>query len=262
MRHIVIFSAALLLAATDLQAQPVLYGPNKNELVLQNQLDQQREAIMQLSRQIQTLHERVGGMTTVIEGLNRTVAELQASKSVPVSRPDTSGTLVVLEAKVARLESECVKRDELKDVARNSAGNGSEKKPPKEKEKAVSATSTKSNAALYSEGVRLFQKHKYSEAKKRFVATEDKGYKPAASNYYLGEIAYYTKNYQDAIFYFKKSAGLYDKASYIDTLLLHTAISLEKTGDKAQAKIFYQTVIDDYPEKESARIAKKKIDKL
>jgi len=67
----------------------------------------------------------------------------------------------------------------------------------------------------------------------------------AASNYYLGEIAYYTKNYQDAYFYFKKSAGLYDKASYIDTLLLHTAISLEKTGDKAQAKIFYQTVIDD-----------------
>jgi cell division protein FtsL len=67
MRHIVIFSTALLLAATVLQAQPVLYGPNKNELVLQNQLDQQREAIMQLSQQIQTLHERVGGMTTVIE---------------------------------------------------------------------------------------------------------------------------------------------------------------------------------------------------
>ena len=44
----------------------------------------------------------------------------------------------------------------------------------------------------YSEGVRLFQKKRYDEAKKRFVLTDTRGYKPAASNYYLGEIAYYT----------------------------------------------------------------------
>ena len=262
MRHILILSVTLLLGTTALQAQPVLYGPSKNELVLQSQLDQQREAIMQLSQQIQTLHERVGGMTTVIEGLNRTIAELRASNRTPIAQPNTSGTLVVLEAKVARLESECIKRDELKSALRNSGGKKSEKKAPKSQEEAASTLSTKSNATLYSEGVRLFQKHKYSEAKKRFIKTQEKGYKPAASNYYLGEIAYYTKNYQDAIFYFKKSAGLYDQASYIDTLLLHTAISLEKTGDKTQAKIFYQTVIDDYPGKESARIARKKIDKL
>jgi len=115
---------------------------------------------------------------------------------------------------------------------------------------------------LYSEGVRLFVKKRYSEAKKRFAITDIKGYKPAASNYYLGEIAYYTKKYEDAIFHFKKSAGLYDQASYIDVLLLHTAISLEKSGDKAQARAFYENIIENYQGKKSARIAKEKLKKL
>ena len=246
-----------------LQAQPVLYGPNKNELALQSQLDQQREAIMQLSQQIQTLHERVGGMTTVIEGLNRTIGELRASKN---SQPENSGSLVVIEARIAKLEGECVKKNELQKLSRPSPGadkkNTGKKSSSKNGEKDVASLDIKSNATLYREGVRLFQKNKYDEAEKRFSLTNKKGYKPAASNYYLGEIAYYTKNYNDAIFYFKKSAELYDQASYIDTLLLHTAISLEKTGDKTQAKAFYQTIIDGYPEKKSAKIAKKKIKNL
>ena len=235
------------------EANPVLYGPNKNERALQTQLDQQREAIMQLSQQIQTLHERIGGMTTVIEGLSRSIGELQASKR---AHTEGSGSLAVIEAKIARLESECSQ----KEMPRRKSGSGGHFRA--ESEKSVDPLAGKKRAVLYSEGVRLFQKHRYDEAKKHFAMTRKKGYKPAASTYYLGEIAYYTKNYNDAIFYFKKSAELYDKAGYIDTLLLHTAISLEKSGKREEAKAFYQTVIDGYPGKKSASIARKKIKKL
>ncbi len=120
----------------------------------------------------------------------------------------------------------------------------------------------KSTSKLYSEGVRLFANKRYDEAKKRFDITDVEGYKSAASNYYLGEISYYTKKYEDAIFYFKKSAGLNDQASYIDTLLLHTAISLEKSGDMGQASIFYENIIANYPAKRSAEIAKEKLKKF
>jgi len=120
----------------------------------------------------------------------------------------------------------------------------------------------KSNATLYREGVRHYIKHHYSDAKKCFSVTDTKGYKPAASNFYLGEIAYYTKAYEDAIFYYKKSAGIFDKASYIDTLLLHTAISLDKTGEKEQAKVFYENIIETYPEKKTAQIAKSRLKRL
>jgi len=40
---------------------------------------------------------------------------------------------------------------------------------------------------------------------------------------------------------------------------LHTAISLENTSDKAQAKLFYETIIQKYPARESAKIAKNKL---
>jgi len=142
------------------------------------------------------------------------------------------------------------------------------KKLTKNRTKTLTSTSPStslngnSTSKIYSEGVRLFIKQRYDEAEKRFTITDTKGYKPAASNYYLGEIAYYTKKYEDAIFFYKKSVSLYDQASYIDVLLLHTAISLEKTGDKAQAKTFYKNIIDNYPDKKSAKIAKEKLKKL
>ena len=117
-------------------------------------------------------------------------------------------------------------------------------------------------ATLFTEGVRLFGNSRYDEAKKRFIITDKKNYKSAASNYYLGEIAYYTKQYEDAIFHYKKSAGLYDQASYIDTLLLHTGISLENIGDKAQAQAFYENIIANYPGKKTAEIAKQRLQKL
>jgi TolA-binding protein len=55
---------------------------------------------------------------------------------------------------------------------------------------------------------------------------------------------------------------LYDQASYIDTLLLHTAISLEKNGDKGQARAFYENIVENYQGKKSAKIAKEKLKKL
>jgi regulator of replication initiation timing len=120
----------------------------------------------------------------------------------------------------------------------------------------------KSMATLYSEGVRHFFKKRYTQAQERFVITDKKGHKPAASNYYLGEIAYYTDQPSEAIFHFKKSAGLYGDASYMDTLLLHTAISLLKTGEIGQARAFFENIIATYPEKKTAKIAQDKLKTL
>jgi len=247
-----------LLAGTICASGSPLFGPSKNELAMQQELEQNRNTINFLKQRVKELNERVDGLTTVIEGLNATVGELQMMQHSQPAQNSTSSDLSLLEAKVSKLESECIKKGE----ARRPGGSASGRSHTGKSKKEVSAPVGKSKSTLYSEGVRLFQKHQYDEAKKRFASTADNHYKPAASNYYLGEIAYYTKNYQDAIFYFKKSAGIYDQAGYMDTLLLHTAISLEKTGDKAQAKNFYQTVIDSYPGKKSAKIAKKNIQKI
>ncbi|MBN2825137.1 MAG: tetratricopeptide repeat protein, partial [Campylobacterales bacterium] len=119
-----------------------------------------------------------------------------------------------------------------------------------------------SNATQYASAVRLYNKKLYSQAKAIFKKLDKEEFKSAPTNYYLGEIAYFTKRYEDAIYYFKKSASLYPKASYMHTLLLHTAISLEKSGQKSEAAKFYRKIVNEYSNSSSVSIAKIRLEKL
>jgi TolA-binding protein len=181
------------------------------------------------------------------------------NSSLKTSTSSDDALLKKLAAMIDDINANYVSKEELQKALGGKVTVKSPVKAGNIKEDSLENTNT---AELYSEGVRYFVKQHYDEAKKRFTITDAKGYKPAASNYYLGEIAYYTKKYEDAIFYFKKSAGLYDKASYIDTLLLHTAVSLENTGDKGQARVFYENIIENYAGKKTAKIAKERLKKL
>ncbi len=201
----------------------------------------------------------------LVEGLSASIYELQQSKSTDTSSLKSSTSsddalLKKLAAMIDDINANYVSKEELQ----KALGGKITAKPPIKKaaNKTEDSLESTNTTELYSEGVRYFVKQHYDEAKKRFTITDAKRYKPAASNYYLGEIAYYTKKYEDAIFYFKKSAGLYDKASYIDTLLLHTAVSLENTGDKGQARVFYENIIENYAGKKTAQIAKERLKKL
>ncbi len=120
-------------------------------------------------------------------------------------------------------------------------------------------TSSKSSKELLVEAKAFFKKDYFTNAKPIFQELVSKNYRPAESNFYLGEIEYYRKNYKNALHYFKTSMTLYDKASYLPKLLLHSAISFEKLGDNENAQNFYSTIIDIYPESNEAKQASKKI---
>ncbi len=119
-----------------------------------------------------------------------------------------------------------------------------------------------SNASQYALAVRLYNKKEYDQAKTIFVKLEKEEFKVAPTSYYLGEIAYFSKRYEDAIYYFKKSAKLYPKASYMHTLLLHSAISLEKSDQKSEAIKFYRKIVNEYSDSSSVSIAKIRLEKL
>jgi TolA-binding protein len=220
-----------------------------------------KKTIAVLKRKVAQQEERIDGLTSIVEGLNASIAEL---KEVGISTSGAGGNntalLKELGEMIDKINDNYVSKEQLQRALKGKYVPSS--KSSKSKVKPKESLDGKSASKLYSEGVRLFVKKRYDEAKKRFTITDTKGYKPAASNYYLGEISYYTKKYEDAIFYFKKSAGLYDQASYIDTLLLHTAVSLEKSGDKDQARVFYENIIANYNGKKSAKIAKQKLKRL
>jgi len=260
------------LGVTSVVAEPSVYGFGTESVEQggyssQNSMKRSKATIASLRQKIAEQNERIDGLTTIVEGLSATLNTLQqrreASSSMKNSTScDNTALLKKLGAMIDKINADYVSKAELQKVLKSKGRYNPVDNTEKPKNSSSDSLKGKSTATLYREGVRLFMKKRYSSAKKHFEMTDLQGYKPAASNYYLGEIAYYTKQYEDAIFYFKKSAGLYDQASYIDTLLLHTAISLEKSGEKAQAKAFYENIIANYAGKKSAKIAKQKLKKL
>jgi TolA-binding protein len=251
-KYIIRFLSIYLGASLLLCAEPN-YGTSGQTQSL-NSMSSMRQKIMQQE-------ERIDGLTTIIEGLSASLYELQSKNIQHPSTEKLTENSDALLKKLAKMIDD-INADYVSKSDLEKALGKKKTTSPEITEKKKDKVSSKSNAVTYSEGVRHFVKHHYDEAKKRFTITDEKSYKPAASNYYLGEIAYYTKKYEDAIFYFKKSAGLYDKASYIDTLLLHTAISLDKTGEKSQARTFYENIIENYKGKKTAKIAEQRLKKL
>jgi len=243
------------------------YSEPRKTIPAKKVIIQNRKTITALQRRVDELEERINGVTSLMEGLNATIAEMKMAEGMGgnparAKTPDNTQLLKELGLMIDNISANYVSKDDLKEALAGKKLTSKRKRSTKDTASNSSSLDGKSTSKIYSEGVRLFVKQRYDEAEKRFIVTDQKGYKPAASNYYLGEIAYYTKKYEDAIFFYKKSASLYDQASYIDVLLLHTAISLEKTGDKGQAKTFYKNIVDNYPDKKSAKIAKDKLKKL
>ena len=266
LNRVIVEGSCIVMASTlFLHAEPSVYGFGSDDNTNEPKMSVgSKNTIASLQQHIAEQDERIDGLTTIIEGLSASLNELQQSRGTdiaPIEDNDSSNTALLkkLAGMIDEINANYVSKEELQRALANKSIVHASVTSEKKEETSLEGTS---NAKLYSEGVRFFVKKRYDEAQKRFTITDTKGYKPAASNYYMGEIAYYTKKYEDAIFYFKKSAGIYDKASYIDTLLLHTAVSLEKTGDKGQARAFYENIIENYAGKKTAEIAKERLKKL
>ncbi len=236
------------------------YGLTKTEKsVLEN-----RKSILNLKNIVSEQQNRIDGLTTIIDGLNKEILSLKdqivhlekAQQTDSSSNSDYNQTyslLLQIGKTVDEINNNYVTKEELKEAL---AGSRTVEKDT------VSLTSQGNSAdisSIYREGVQLFARRSYDLAKEKFQLAIDRNYKRASSNYYLGEIAYYTKNYHDAVRYYKKSASLYDSASYMKVLYLHTAISLSKIGEKEQARNFFQFVIDNYPNTKVAQIAKRNL---
>jgi len=110
--------------------------------------------------------------------------------------------------------------------------------------------------------VKLYKKNYLTKSKPYFEKLFKKSYKVDIVSFYLGKINYYKKHYKDAISYFKKSMMANDEAHYIPELLFFSALSFEKVKDIENAKNFYMTLIDVYPDSSFVKKAQKNLAKL
>ena len=206
-----------------------------------------QNAIVELKRENSELRQDVEGLKSIIEGLNVAVNELRQSNASKPAVQATGGAdakmVRDLGVMIDKINGDYVSKAELAQALRGrsvaSAPRTTTTTHTTTVQRPVSSNNpleSASSSALFSRGVRLVGQHKYSMAKQRFDILRARGYKKPATYYYSGEVAYRQGKYSNAIGYYKISAGANDKANYMPTLLLHTGISMEKTGQKKQAK--------------------------
>jgi TolA-binding protein len=254
--------------------EPSVYGAGNIDSDSPYGLTPTEQAVVDNKKTLQMLYNkmteqqrRIDGLTTILEGQNREILELKeqleaqssiAAKNSAADQNKTYSLLMQLSQNIDFISSTYVTKEEISSLLGGSSiSSNSNTAAPMNNN--VGAPVGNNSAASYRRGVQLFGQGSYGAAKDHFEQALAQNYKSAPSHYYLGEIAYYTKNYQDAVSHYKQSASVSDDASYMDVLFLHTAIALDRTGEREQARSFYQHVIDNYPNKKAAAIARKRL---
>jgi TolA-binding protein len=262
MKKIVLITSIALLAQILFANEPSVYGAGNIDSAQPYGLTETERAVLENRRTVQSLKNRVteqqnriDGLTTIIEGLNKEILALKeqvdsSSNGGASNDPNqTYNMLLELGELIDKINNNYVSHEDL----RVALAGG---KPIK---RVADTSSSTDISKTYRLAIQLFGQKSYQSAKQNFEEALAHNYKKASANYYLGEIAYYTQEYSDAISYYKESASLYDKASYMKVLYLHTAISLARTGQEDKAKGFFQFVVDNYPNTKAAEIAKKNL---
>jgi len=249
-----------------------------------------RRQLQLLRNKVTEQQDRIDGLTTLIEGLNKQIFELQeqlkqaeritlaSEKRAAEDSNKTYGLLLNLGKVIDQINKsyitqedltraiESVRAEQREELARRSryeeerrAMMMAQEDEPHVVQGAPITAIPADLSEVYREGVQLFSHKSYYAAKEKFERALAQGYKAAPSSYYLGEIAYYTGEYRDAIAYYKKSASLNDSAHYMKNLFLHTAIALDRIGERAQAKSFFQYILNHYPGTQAAAVAQENL---
>ncbi|CZE50249.1 tetratricopeptide repeat protein [Campylobacter geochelonis] len=187
-----------------------------------------------------------------IAGLKKDIQELKAQIAVINQKLGTQG-VKKNENLVQKSDEKVVQAKKTTTKTQEKSSQTQTKKPVKK----VVAFDDMKKEDIMQDAQDLFNKKEFSKAKVNYDYLASKNYKPAFTNFMLGEISYNQKSYSSAITSYQKSIKHKDDATYMPTLLSHTAISLEKIGDKSSADKFYSVLKSKYPNSAEAKAIKK-----
>jgi TolA-binding protein len=266
--------------AGDLNS-PSPYGlTHEEKLILENKKEIQtvlRKSNAQNAK-VQTVTERLDGMQGIIEGLSQRSGEHSTMLQKLEEKHAAQGGIATeieslkksLSANTENIAQFKTLLGELSAIVDEINGNYVTKEQFAELIKRLKvaipdntvSSAKMSNAALEKEGNALFAQKRYAEAQKYFEQMVQKNHKTAEAYFMIGESLFERNAHKEAIGYYKQSASKNEKAFYMPTLLLHTGIAMEKTGDKGSAKAFYQATISKYGGTGAAKEAQEKLSNL
>jgi len=291
MRLLVIFPLLLAIAASA--TEPSVFGagdlnsPNpyglthEEKLILENKKELQ--SVIQKNNvqnaKVETVTERLDGMQGILEGLGQQSNEqsiilqklqekLTTDSNGSVSLDDLSkqvnaNTENIVQFKTILEElSHAVDEINMNYVSKEQFAVLIKQLKVSVPDRTASSSAKMSNADIEKEANKLFSQKKYDDAESYFEQMIQKKYKVSDAYYMIGETLFERKKYKEAVLSYKESASRNEKAVYMPTLLLHSGISMEKTGDTAMAKAFYQATISKYGGSGASKEAQERLSKL
>lgn len=256
--------------------------------IVQNnkKLKQNNRKLNSNKSEIESLRERIDGLQSVLESIamksqNNKVALGDMSKSRVNEGMSTQERLVVLETQVATNSENIVQlKTALEELSKlmdeQSASYVSQEQYKTlvedvnafkglvagELKKKTKKSSSQSSGNLATQAKKNYDDKSYSKALNDYKELVNRKYKPAYGHYMIAQCYFAKNDYGQAIAHYKESASRYKKASYMPTLMLRTAFSMEKTGDSANAAKFYNAVIAKYPGSSQAEKAERYLSQL
>ncbi|MBN2894694.1 MAG: tetratricopeptide repeat protein [Campylobacterales bacterium] len=248
----------------------------------------EEKTFSQLSR-VESIQERMDGLQSIVEGLNeksqvQTLELKQLQSARDMSESEMSQRFIKLEERIAVSEAQVVQIKTVlkeltqlidaintnyvtKDELNRLINDVNQFKSTVGKSLKVGTASTvegtsASSLEISNKAFAHYKKKEYDKAIALYTHLIQKNYKPARAHYMIGEIYYYKSEYAKALGYFKESAKLFDKADYMPTLMMHSAVCMEKTGDVENAKRFLEAIIANYPSDKLASDAQVRLNKL
>ncbi len=263
------------------------YGLTSTEKVILQNKEKLHTVVVKSKNQaneVDSLRERIDGLQSIIENLSRQAhnnkvtlkkIETQNDENIHNSDEHSKRLSEVVQNNLQNIEETKVVVSQLSTLVDTIHNNYVTKEEfnaliesfntfktliAKELKGSSSSQNTSSgleSAELYNRAKAMFDKKYYTQSIADYEVLISRKYKPAYAHYMIGEMNFKRKNYANAITYFKKSSSLYSKASYMPRLMLHSAISMDKTGDEEHALVFYNAIISKYPNTQEAIKAKK-----
>ena len=236
----------------ELEAQNIFMQETRARLeVLKDQFEQLRltqaqneENYRSAMKSLDGLGEKIKEVSQVGSALNDLV--LKEFESVRAEFAKQADVIAKDQENIQKLSLEIEKiYEEKKKIAERNAFKNPQKK-----------------LDVFKEAKSMYWGKNFDDARIRFAWLLEQGYEKAESSFFLGQIAFRQRRYNDAIVYFKQSAVLNDKASYMPVLLLHTIKSFQALNDNKSALTFAHSLLAYYPkskEAAQARAIEKKI---
>jgi|SRR5579859_4783865 len=295
-RNIFIFAAAVFAGALG----GSIIGPRPAEAVAREIIDLQRDVTTLLQGQkdmstqitqdhtvLKTLVEQasdnVGKLNATMGSVQKSVQDVQANSGARLDTMSTqvqglSDNLEEIKSRLGKLNQQLV---DLQNVVQGIDAKVSGSAPagaapgasPKLGNDGNSAPPGTGNAAppapsaqkLYDNGISDLQTGKYDLARSEFQDyLKYFGNSDLASNaqFYLGEIAYQLKNYEQAVVEFDKVLTAYPKSFKLAPTHLRKGLALINLGQKTAGLRELREVIRLYPHTEEERIARAKLKEL